>query len=101
MVALAPPILNQQISAFNIAGLAEAFVEGAHVICERIPEADQSDYRPRMLLGGAGSDHTDASSAVMKSRRCICDPLNLLRRAYRCSSTTERASTCAAGRPDK
>jgi hypothetical protein len=36
MVALEPTILDQQISAFNIAGLAEAFVEGAHVVCERI-----------------------------------------------------------------
>jgi hypothetical protein len=52
MVALEPTILDQQIVAFNIAGLAEAFVEGAHVVFERSPEADQSDYRPRMLLGG-------------------------------------------------
>jgi hypothetical protein len=51
MVALAATTLDQQISAFNIAGLAGPFVEGAHVVCERIPEADQSDYRPRMLLG--------------------------------------------------
>jgi hypothetical protein len=53
MAALEPMILDQHISAFSTTGLAEAFVEGAHVVCERIrrPEAGQTDYRHRPLLG--------------------------------------------------
>ena len=59
MAAFEPMMLDQHISAFNIAGLAEAFVEGAHVVRERIrrPEADQTDYGNACCWAGAGSGH--------------------------------------------
>jgi hypothetical protein len=56
IAALEPMTLDAHISAFDIAGLAEAFVEGAHVVCEPIRrcEADQTDYRQRALLRRRG-----------------------------------------------
>jgi hypothetical protein len=58
-------------------GLAEAFVKGAHVVCEciRRSEADQTDYRQRALLGRRRErPRRRPPSAAMNSRRRIDHP---------------------------